>query len=187
MRRLLPCLMTILMLMTAAAHAATPNANPDERLDAKAEALMKDMDQNQARQFLAIRTAHGTLRAVEDVQSSLDRAVKSCTTANPKLSQPMTERFQEWKNAVLPVIRSGQSRLDKMILTQGFTRPSNVRAYLKAFDDVIAAQKNMYQEVPVSTLSACETLTKNMDQSQKVMGKLITETLGLDKELKTAE
>ena len=170
---------------TEAAKPAPAPVSAEERLDAKAEEMMKGLDQNQIMQFRAIRTAHGTIRAVEDVRDSLERAVKSCGTANPDMIEAMSARYQSWKNEVLPIVRQGQNRLDKMILSQGFARPSAVRAYLKNFDDMIKQQKSGYTEVPVSSKESCQSLEKNMDSSQRVMGRLIIETLGLDKELKT--
>lgn len=169
-------------------HAAeTAKDNPLTRLDRKTEELMKGLDENQTLQFEKIRTAHGTIRAVNDVRASLERAVKSCTGTNPDLKDPMNARMQSWKNAVLPTVRQGENRLEKMILTQSFTRPSTVRAYLKTFDDAVKYQDNAFKEIPVSEIKACTSLMKNMDDSEKVMAKLITETLGLNRELATKD
>lgn len=161
--------------------------NPVTRLDVKTEDILKGLDQNQTLQFEKIRTAYGTIRAVNDVKASLERALKSCTTNNPDLQTPMTERVQAWKNAVLPTVRKGENRLEKMILTQSFARPSAVRAYLKSFDDAVKYQDDEVTEIPVSKAADCQALMKNMGESEQVMGKLIIETLGLDRELVTTE
>lgn len=163
-----------------------PVQAPEERLDQKTEDMMKGLTEEQLKQFAIIRTAHGTLRAVDDVRASLERAVKSCTAANPDMKDEMSERFQSWKNAILPVVRQGESKLDKMILSQEFARPSKIRAYFKAFDDMVKAKNSEFTEVPVSSKEACKAMNKNMDKSQRIMGGLITETLGLDQDTAAA-
>jgi hypothetical protein len=167
---------------TTTAKPGKDTINPLQRLDQKTDEIMKGLDEKQTQQFAAIRTSYGAISAVYDVRDSLGRAVESCGRANPDLAQTLTSRYQDWKNAVLPVARKGENRLDKMILLQNFTRPSQVRAYLKIFSDAVAFKNQEFKEVPVSSKDACKTLSKNMDDSEKVMARLITETLGLDKE-----
>lgn len=157
-------------------------SNPLVRLDKKTEELMKGLDENQLKQFAAIRTAHGAIRGVDTVRASLERAVKSCVKANPVLDKDMNGTFQNWKNDVLPVVRQSENRLEKLILLQNFTRPSTVRAYLKTFDDAVKFQNSQFQEVPVSEKSACQDMTKNMAESQKSLISLLTQTLGLNQE-----
>lgn len=159
--------------------------SPLVRLDRKTDEMMKGLDENQVLQFEKIRTAHGTIRAVADVRTSLEAAVKSCAKENPDLATPMSDRLQTWKNTVLPVYRRGENRLEKMILTQSFSRPSAMRSYLKTFDDAVKYKNHEFTEVPISRADDCKKLMKNMDDSEKVMSRLIIETLGLDQDQKT--
>ncbi len=179
-------LITLFFVLSFDAAMAAPEQDaksPLVRLDQKTDELLKDLNKDQVTQFEKIRTAHGTIRAVDDVRVSLSRAVESCIQNNPDLKEPMTTRLQAWKNFVLPVVRQGQNRLEKMILMQSFTRPSTLRGYLKVFDDAVKYKETPYTEVPISAEKDCKVLIKNMAESEVVMHKLITETLGLDQPL----
>lgn len=184
MRIILFSMLCLLLSVEVSRAASDPQAgNPLTRLDQKTDELLKDLNKDQVTQFEKIRTAHGTIRAVEDVRMSLSRAVDSCVKNNPDLKESMTTRLQAWKNFVLPVMRQGQNRLEKMILMQSFTRPSALRGYLKVFDEAVKYKETPYTEVPISAEKDCKILVKNMAESETVMQKLITETLGLDQPL----
>ena len=164
------------------APAAEKRQTPLTRLNAKTDAMMKGLSEAQTKEFATIRAAHGTLRAVEDIRGTLDRAVTSCAKANPDMKEDLTGRFQSWKNNVLPVLRQGHNRVEKMILTQSVTSPGEIRSYLKLLDAAIADQNSQFKEVPVSKKDACETMAENMSDTQKEMVELMTQTLGLDEE-----
>jgi hypothetical protein len=156
---------------------------PIQKLDDRAVALLDKKNENQIKQFDAIRAAHGIIKAVENVQSSLVRAVKSCGTQNPDMKEALETRLSDWRLSVRPSIQQGKSRLEKMILLQDIAKPSEVRAYLKAFDEAIAYRDKNIASVPVSDKKSCEKMLKEMDKSEKDLPKLLIENLGLDKDL----
>lgn len=173
------------------APVATPEKAKDDnavtRLDEATTAITKDLDKNQLLQFRAIETSYRTIRAVEDVQLSVSNAVSACGKKNPDMKEAMDKRLMDWKGALRPVIKNGRDRLDKMVLLQGFNRPSVVRNYLKMFDEAILYRNQGIKSVPVTEKEQCQKLTDNMDKTQDNLIKLLTDTLGLDKEIVTTK
>ncbi|MFA7276309.1 MAG: hypothetical protein WC043_05860 [Pseudobdellovibrionaceae bacterium] len=156
---------------------------PLTRLDESRAALTQGLAENLLRQFAAIDSGYGTIRAVENVQMSVGRAVKACTAANPDMETTMTERFEAWKDALRPVIKKARGKIDKMILLQGFAQPSQVRAHLRLFDAAIIYRNEGIVETPVSSKAECEKLLSSMDQTQADIIRLMTESLALDKQI----
>lgn len=150
-----------------------------EKLDAQAESLMKGLDAEGVRQFSVIRTGHGTLRAVEDVQTTLNRGITSCRATNKDMDKDLTTAWNNWQDQVKPALKSGHARLGQLIGTQKFTKPKTIKDYLASFDAVIKQRQQGVNEVPVSSASACKDLIKNLGDTQTLMPKIINETLGL--------
>lgn len=175
----------------ASAPAATPEKAKDDnavtRLDEATTAITKDLDKNQLLQFRAIETSYRTIRAVEDVQLSVSTAVDACGKKNPDMKADMDKRLMDWKGALRPVIKNGRDRLDKMVLLQGFNRPSVVRNYLKMFDEAILYRNQGIKSVPVTEKEQCQKLSDNMDKTQESLINLLTSTLGLNKEITTTK
>jgi hypothetical protein len=171
-------LLSFMVLTAGSAHAAENTAQT--RLDNKTKTLMEKMDENQLRQLASIRTAHGTIRAVENVQDSVKKAVTACVAKNPDLQDRMTSRFDNWKLAIRPTLKKAQSRLEKMILLQSFGKPSEVRSYLKLFDEAVAARDAAIKSVPITEKAECERLIRKMDETEENLTKLLTESLSLD-------
>ncbi len=177
----------ILATMTISPVFAEDAKTPLTELDAATTALMKGLDDNQLRQLGSIQNGHGIIRAVEDVQKSIARAVTSCSKENPDMKDGMSTRFEAWKDSVRPVMKDARKRLDKMILLQSFAQPSEVRAYLKKFDAAVIFRNQGIKAVPVKEKSACAALQKSMDETQGNMAKMLTEALGLDSDIQTKE
>ena len=165
------------------ASAGALAETPVTRLDAATDALMKDMDENQLRQFGSIQNAYGIIRAVEDVQQSISRAVDSCGNANADMKAPMGERFEAWKEAVRPVMKDARTRLDKMILLQGFAQPSEVRSYLKKFEAAVVYRNQGLTPVAITAKKDCEALLSSMEETKGELTSKLTEALSLDKDI----
>lgn len=158
---------------------------PITRLDEATEVMTKDLDENHALQFNAIEASYRTIRAVEDVQMSVTRAVDACGKENPDIKDEMDARLRSWKDALRPTMKDANNKLDKMILLQDFSAPSRVRKYLKMFDEAILYRDQGVKAVPVTEKDQCLKLKATMDDTQKDLVRLLKETLGLDKPLKT--
>ena len=189
-RILLIAILFGLLPVSAMAEEAKPVAvpvTPLEKLDAATKDMLKGLDENKAKQFSAISNSYGVIRSVEDVQQTISRAVESCGVANPDLDKPMSDRFESWKEAVRPVMKKARTKLDKMVLLQSFTQPSQVRAYLKKFDDAIVYRNQKLKPTPIHTVADCKKLQSSMDSTQDNLVRLITESLALNEDLKVKE
>ncbi len=187
----------ILLVSAVLAVSATPSfaedkkaeavkeKNPITELEAATNNLMKDMDDNQLLQFRAIEQSYRTIKAVEDVQASVTRAVESCGKENPELKDDMSTRLRTWRDSIRPTMKEAYKKLDKMVLLQSFSRPSVVRNYLKMFDEAVLYRNMGIKAVPVTEKDACLALKKSMDKSEKTLSDLLTQTLSLDAPLKT--
>ncbi len=169
-----------LMGVSPTGYAADTGAAAMAALEAQEKALLTGVSPDGEDQFQKIRTAHGTLQMVNDTRLSLDRAVKNCAKHHKDQGFAFENAFQSWKNSVLPVVRQGQNKLDKMVLTQNFAKPMDIRAYLTAYTAAVTAQKGNITEIPVSDLSACQAMTAMMIDTQKTLAGMIKETIGIE-------
>lgn len=175
-----------LLLITSTPVFAADDA-PQTRLDAKTEALMKDLNENQLRQLAAIRESHGTIRAVENVQLSVKNAVTSCAAKNPDIKDQINSRHDNWRRGLRPTMKQAQTKLEKMILLQSFAKPSEVRSYLKMFDEAAAESTARVKAVPITEKAECEKLVKSMDKTEEDLIRLITKNLALDQPIQQKE
>jgi hypothetical protein len=166
---------------------ATSNETPLTVLNTATDAMMKGLDDNQLKQFAAIQNSHGTIQSVENVQLSISKAVESCAAANPDIKDDISNHFESWKDAVRPVMKKARTKLDKMILLQGFAQPSQVRAYLKKFDAAVIYRNQNITEVPITKKDDCQKLQDNMGKTQNDLVDLLTEALALNADLKVKE
>ena len=173
--------------MAEEAKPATAPVTPLEKLDVATKDILKGLDENQAKQFSAISNSYSVIRSVEDVQQSISVAVESCGVANPDLNQSISDRFESWKEAVRPVMKKARTKLDKMVLLQSFTQPSQLRAYLKKFDDAIIFRNQKLKPTPIHAMEDCKRLQASMDDTQNNLVRLITESLALNEDLKVKE
>lgn len=191
--------MSLSLLATAAgatensppAVKAPPGGTPAEiaaaKLDERGKKLMEGMDHNQTLQFAAIRTSYGTIRSVQNVQQSIDKAVKSCGETTPGIKETMDSGFENWRMYIRPTMRKAESKLEKMIMLQTFARPSEVRSYLKLFDDTVAARDAEVKKEPVVNKDECIKLLRRMSETQQKMVELLNKSLYLDRPVKQKE
>ncbi len=160
---------------------------PVTKLEDLTNSMMDGLDEEQLKQFAAIRLAHGVLRSVKEVQSSVGRAVTACVEENPTLKDSMETRFRSWKSAIRPVLKKGEDRVAKMIILQDYAKPSEVRSYLTSFDEAIAYREKNIEKKPVTEKASCEAMLEKMDETQERLLDLMKESLGLDQPLTKSE
>lgn len=160
---------------------------PVTRLQSATEEMIAGLDENKLKQFYVIESSYRTIRAVEDVQMSVGRAIASCSKANADSAQSYNDRYAVWKDAVRPVLNKGRDKLDKMVLLQSFTQPSQVRNYLKMFDAAVIYRNQGIKAVPIQDKGECDKLLSNMNDTQDNLTKLLSDTLALDQPLQTTK
>lgn len=180
MVRFILFLALIFSCMGAPFPALAAEQTPLAALDAQTKSLLDGLDDEQKNELAAIRNSHGIIRAVEDVQASVQRGVFACGKANADLKDPMDKRLSGWRTAIRPVMKQAQAKREKLILLQHVAKPSVIRSYLKAFDEAIAFRNSGIKQVPVTERKDCESLLKSMDSTQENLIKLLKENLGLE-------
>lgn len=181
------CMFAVLVFSFSAMADETKLSTPLTNLESATNDLMKNLDENKAKQFSAINNSYGIIKTIEDVQQSISKAVISCSQANPTIQEELSGRFEVWKETIRPVMKQARSKLDKMILLQGFAQPSQVRAYLKKFDEAVIYRNQSIEYVPIQKLEECQKLQSSMDRTQKDLVNLITESLALNADVKVKE
>lgn len=173
--------MTLALILCAGSFSAQAAETAVQRLDTETVAILKKLDENEQKQFAAIRNAHGILRAVENTGQTILLGVNSCAEHNPKISKDIKAEFQKWRDDIQPSMDQGQDKLQQMINLQSFEEPSKLRGYLKRVDKVISDQDKKITKIGVVDEDKCEDLIDEMDDSHKKIKKLLIETLRLDK------
>lgn len=159
---------------------------PVTKWEKATDKLTLELKGNQLKQFAAIENSYRTIRAVDDVQMSVSRAVTSCSKANKDSAADYDAKYTVWKEALRPVMKDARAKLDKMVLLQDYAQPSQVRAHLKLLDAAVVYRNQGIKTVPVQEKSACDKLVENMDDTRDELVKLLTDTLALNKPLKTS-
>lgn len=188
--RIFPILVFVMGLYVFASTARAEDAanpaiedTPVTKLEAATKAMTEGLDKNKSLQFLAIETSYRTIRAVEDVQMSVSRAVTSCAKENKDMAKSYNDTYTDWKESLRPTLKEGRTKLDKMILLQGFAQPSEVRAYLKKFDAAVVYRNQGVKSIPVTSLEDCNKLVANMAETKVSLKSLLIESLALDREV----
>ncbi len=177
----------LLPFSAMAEEANSESITPLVILDTATKDMLKGLDENQAKQFSAISNSFGVIRSVEDVQQSISRAVESCSANNPDLKSSISDRFESWKESIRPVMKKARTKLDKMVLLQSFAQPSDVRAYLKKFDEAVIYRNQQLKPVPIQKPEECQKLQSSMQKTQEDLVNLITESLSLNADVKVKE
>ena len=159
--------------------ADTIKDTPIARYQAETEDLLRNLSEEQIKKFLVIRETHGIIRSVQSVGDIVGKAVKECKEKHGELGQNIDKRFNEWKLAVHPVIKSGEDRLEKLILLQDYAKPSEVKAHLKSFDAAAQYGERLIDLKTASDDKSCTALLKDMDKTQPNLIRLLRENIGL--------
>ena len=109
------------------------------------------------------------VKVVEEVESSIGKAVKSCGDANTELKDRMDARFDAWNDAVDPVIKDVNAHINNMLFAQEYAKPKAIKKIFKLIDKTRKEHQDKVDKVPVSAAAECEALIKRMDKSQNNM------------------
>ncbi|PZO85373.1 MAG: hypothetical protein DI626_07580, partial [Micavibrio aeruginosavorus] len=140
-------------------------------------ALIAKLSAKDQESFFIMRNKHSIIRAVEVVERDVGAAVKSCGKANPDMKDKMTSRFDQWKDAVNPILDTARKSLEREINEQKIVDVGAAKNVLKLNDAAYKdGEKNM-KKVPISTKEACEGLLASMNRTEDDMVTLLQQTL----------
>lgn len=175
-------ILSVFVLLVSAPVSAATNASA-KKLDALAmqtDKILKNADEDQVEEFQKIRAVFGTLRAVRDVQVTLENAQKSCVKNYPDMTDKIEKAIAAWKKSVFASLEKGDDHLSKMIADQKFAPQKDLRAYLDLYDRTITTERKKVPEIPITDEKACKNLFDELGDNGKNLADLILETLDLD-------
>ncbi len=175
----------ILFTFSAAYAAEKEPETPLTKLEAASKKILDGLTENQTKQFAAIRSSHGVIRAVEDVRKNISEAAESCSKHNPEFAKSMQKRTGEWQGEIDPLIKDAKARLDSMVKLQDFASPMETKSYLKKIDEAVAFKSKSMKSIPITEKKECKKLLGTMDDTEDDLKELLVETLNLNKPLVT--
>ena len=180
-------LVLVLLLCSSPVYADESKVTPLTKLDDATKKMLDGLDSNQTKQFAAIRNSHGIIRAVEDVEATLDKAKNSCIQNNPDLADKMAAQSAHFKTTIDPILDDARQRLNTMVKLQDFAKASEAKTYLKTVDDAVAYKARGVKTVPVTKQDECEKLLDKMSESEGDLKKLLIENLGLNRDIQVED
>lgn len=179
--RVLWILSVFVFFVSAPVSAAmNDSAKKLDTLAVQTDKILKNADEDQVEEFQKIRAVFGTLRAVHDVQGTLENAQKSCVENYPDMTDKIEKAITAWKKSVFVSLEKGDDHLSKMIADQKFAPQKDLRAYLDLYDRTITKERKKVPEIPITDEKACKNLFDELGDNGKNLADLILETLDLD-------
>ena len=171
------------LLMFAGSSVYAEEGKSEEKAEKKnevlaaAEEFMAEMDDVSKRHFSVLYGNYNLIKVVETVRDDVEMAVEACGEANPDMEEPLETRFDAWKDAVKPVLKEADANVNNMILAQDYSKPRDIKKFLKKIDKARDEQDDQVKKVPVTSAEACQSLLEKMDETEANMVRLLKMTL----------
>ncbi len=153
-----------------------------EKAAEKARAALRDISsdikqETAAKHFYMMYQNYNLIGTVKVVQEDVGNAINQCGVSNAGMKEKLMQRYEDWNNAVTPVVQEAQANVDNMIIAQDYTDPAKIRKAFKALDDARAATNASVDKRPVTSEKACKDLLEKMEDTQKNLVTLLRQTL----------
>lgn len=127
--------------------------------------------------FFVLRTKHSTIRAIETVRRDIGNAVEACSVKNSELKNEITERFDEWKASVNPILDDARKYLDQELQEQQAFHRTDYDHIIKLNDKAYKFSDEQVKKTPVTEKKACEQLIRSMDRTEDNLISLLQDIL----------
>lgn len=144
---------------------------------AEIEELTKGLSEREQQHFYLVYNNYNLIQTVQMVQGDVETAVKECGKNNPEMKEAMDERYAEWSAAINPVMDDADANVDKMVETQEYAPPKQIKKIMKALDKTRKETSKQIEKIPVTTPEACDYLRNKMSETQDSMLGLLKTTL----------
>ncbi|MEM9469257.1 MAG: hypothetical protein AAF988_03755 [Pseudomonadota bacterium] len=128
--------------------------------------LIEPLSKEQQETFFIIRNKHSVIRTLRVVRDDINKAVKLCAKENDDLKEEINTRFDDWEEAVLPILKEADKFLKTEIKEQSVVKPSEFRSVLKLNDKAYKFSQSKIKKQPVSDEKSCKGLIKSMDKTE---------------------
>lgn len=143
----------------------------------EADSIMEGLNSSQTRHFNILYGNYNLIKVVETIRDDLGNAIDACGEENPDIEEKADTRYDEWTGAVDPVLKEAKANVGNMIVAQDYAQPREIDKFFKLVDKARDQHGQDVEKVPVTTLEACETMVKKMDETQPNMIELLEATL----------
>lgn len=184
----------ILALTTLSFLAATPALAQEKKEDAKKEEpqeittpvsewvaaenkLIQTLSSQDKETFFIVRNKHSVIRSLRVVRDDIGNAVKGCGKENPDLKKEMDDRFKDWQDAVMPILKEADKFLKQEIDGQKVVYPSDFKYVLKLNDKAYEYGNSKMDKRVLTDAQSCGKLLESMDRSENELITLLQEIL----------
>lgn len=168
----------MLVLCVGVAQAEDDEADEDTlSVRERIEAFSADFDEGSKAHFQAIAGSHNLIEVVKMVQGDVENAIERCSENNPDMEDALETRYDEWEDAIEPIIEEAEANVDNMISVQDYAKSRDIRKILDFMDETREEKTSDVDKIPVTTPEACEYLRNKMDETEDNLTQLLRSTL----------
>ena len=154
-----------------------PEETPITKWITAENSLLDSLPNQNKEVFFVLRNKHSVIRSIGIVQRDIKDAVKACGKENKDLKKPMRDRFKDWENAVLPILKEAKKFLEIELKEQEAFHITDYRHVMKLNDKAYKFSESKIQKTPVTTKEACENLLSSMDETEDTLVNLLQDIL----------
>ncbi len=171
-----------LILLTTCLIAQSPLAfaqdkssdeTPITKWIAAENAMIDSLPEQNQKVFFVMRNKYNVMRSVRMVERDISNAVKSCAAENKEISDEINTRFDEWQNAINPIIKDAGDFLNQELKEQEAFHISDFKKVSKLNDKAFDFSEDQIKKKPVSSLKSCKSLIKSMNKSENQLVDLL--------------
>lgn len=140
-------------------------------------ALLKRLPKQNQESFFILRNKHSMMRAVEMVRRDIGQAVKACSKENKDMKKDMNARFDQWKNAVNPILKEAKNFLELELKEQTAFHVQDYRHVMALNDKAYKFSESKIKKTPVTTKEACQGLLESMDRTEDNLINILQDVL----------
>lgn len=168
---------TLFSMPVHAEEEATEKETQTESVHQRVGEFTRDLDEPSKQHFYALYGSYNMVKVVEGVREQVGDAVEKCADVNPDMKEALETRFEEWDDALEPIMDDAEANVDNMIIAQDYAKRSDFKKLFKFVDEVRARDNEALEKYPVTTPEACEYLRAKMDETQVNLTNLLQSTL----------
>lgn len=136
-------------------------------------AMIEALPKENQKVFFVMRNKYNVIRSVRMVERDIKNAVQSCAKENKDIKDEINTRFDEWQNAIDPILKDANSFLDKELKQQKAFHVSDFKVVSKLNDKAFNFSEKQIEKKPVSSLKSCKSLIKSMNRSENQLVDLL--------------
>ena len=141
----------LLCLPLYSASAEEKKAEKENPVIAAHKKFTEGLDETSARHFGVVYSNYNLVQVVETVKDSVNKAVDACGEKHADLKDPLASRFEEWTDAVDPVLEEASGHIDNMVIAQDYAEPKEIKKLFRLIDKTRAEQEEQAEKVPSTT------------------------------------